>query len=139
MLARFTQIDYDREVALVAIDEDSANRQYSSGLPESLEIRMERRVNLPFWWGMPGKARALVRSLLEKCLSIAEKQGFKTVHGIVLQANRNMLALGKKLGFEAKRDLDDGDNRLVIHFEGDPIRNHHRASPKKRMIKSFVR
>jgi acetyltransferase len=59
-------------------------------------------------------------NLLEKCLSIAEKQGFKTVHGIVLQANRNMLALGKKLGFEAKRGLDAGDNRLVIHFEEGP-------------------
>ena len=57
-------------------------------------------------------------SLLEKCLSIAEKQGFKTVHGIVLKENRNMLALGKKLGFEAKIDLDSGENRLVIHFEG---------------------
>jgi hypothetical protein len=27
-----------------------------------------------------------------------------------------MLALGKKLGFEAKRNLDGGDSELVIHF-----------------------
>ena len=57
-------------------------------------------------------------NLLEKCLSIAEKRGFKTVHGIVLEENRNMLALGKKLGFEAKRKLDGGDNELVIDFGG---------------------
>ena len=31
MLARFTQIDYDREIALVAIDEDSGNRQNAGG------------------------------------------------------------------------------------------------------------
>ena len=55
-------------------------------------------------------------NLLEKCLSIAEKQGFKTVHGIVLKENRNMLALGKKLGFEIKRDADSEDKKLVIHF-----------------------
>ena len=51
--------------------------------------------------------------------SVSEKQGFKTVHGIVLRENRNMLALGKKLGFEIKRDPDSGDNELVIHFGGN--------------------
>jgi hypothetical protein len=30
-----------------------------------------------------------------------------------------MLALGKKLGFEIKRDADAGDNELVIHFGGN--------------------
>ena len=54
-----------------------------------------------------------------KCLSIADKQGFKTIHGIVLHENRNMLALGKELGFELKRDPDSGDNALVIHFGGN--------------------
>jgi acetyltransferase len=41
------------------------------------------------------------------------------VHGIVLHENKNMLALGKKLGFEIKRDPDSGDNELVIHFGRD--------------------
>jgi len=27
--------------------------------------------------------------------------------------------LGKKLGFEIKRDPDSGDNELVIHFGGN--------------------
>jgi acetyltransferase len=60
-------------------------------------------------------------SLLEKCLSIAEKRGFETVHGIVLQDNRNMLALGEKLGFEIKREPDSGDNELVIRFRGNRL------------------
>ena len=65
------------------------------------------------------QGKGIGSNLLEKCLSIAEKQGFKTVHGIVLRENRNMLALGKKLGFEIKRDPDCGDNELVIHFGGN--------------------
>jgi len=56
---------------------------------------------------------------LEKCLSIAKKQGFESVYGIVLHENRNMLALGKKLGFEIKRDADSEDNELVIHLGGN--------------------
>jgi acetyltransferase len=30
-----------------------------------------------------------------------------------------MLALGKKLGFDIKREPDSGDNELVIHFGGN--------------------
>lgn len=37
---------------------------------------------------------------------------------IVLRENRNMLALGKKLGFDIKREPDSGDKELVIHFRG---------------------
>jgi len=42
MLARFTHIDYDREVAM---DEDARPTE-CRGLPESLAMRMERRLNL---------------------------------------------------------------------------------------------
>ncbi|MEJ2643242.1 MAG: GNAT family N-acetyltransferase, partial [Desulfosarcinaceae bacterium] len=118
MLARFTQIDYDREIALVAIDEDSQ--------PESM-LGVARIIGDPD--GKTGEFAVLVgdawqgkgigSNLLEKCLSIAEKQGFQTVHGVVLHENRNMLALGKKLGFDIKRDPESGENRLVIHFGGD--------------------
>jgi acetyltransferase len=46
-------------------------------------------------------------NLLEKCLSIAEKQGFETVHGIVLHENRNMLALGKSWGLTLKETIPE--------------------------------
>jgi acetyltransferase len=55
-------------------------------------------------------------SLLEKCLSIAEKRGFQTVHGIVLSENQSMLALGKKLGFQVKKNPDSSEFELVIRF-----------------------
>jgi acetyltransferase len=76
MLARFTQIDYDREIALVAIDEESQ--------PDRL-LGVARIIGDPD--GKSGEFAALVgdawqgkgigSNLLEKCLSIAEKQGFK--------------------------------------------------------------
>jgi acetyltransferase len=117
MLARFTQIDYDREIALVAIDEDSPTDSMlgvARIIGDADGTTGEFAVLVADAW----QGQGIGGNLLEKCLSIAEKQGFETVHGLVLQENRNMLALGKKLGFEAKKDLDAGDNRLVIHFEG---------------------
>lgn len=52
--------------------------------------------------------------LLEKCLKIAEKQGFRQVHGFVLRENKSMLALGEKLGFQAKTSADGQEIELVI-------------------------
>jgi acetyltransferase len=118
MLARFTQIDYDREIALVAIDEDSQ--------PENL-LGVARIIGDPdaktgefaVLVGDAWQGKGIGSNLLEKCLSIAEKQGFQTVHGVVLHENRNMLALGKKLRFDIKRDPESEEKRLVIHFGGD--------------------
>ena len=117
MLARFTQIDYDREIALVAIDEDSETGSML-GVARIIGDSDGKTGEFAVLVGGAWQGKGIGGNLLEKCLSIAEKQGFKTVHGIVLKENRNMLALGKKLGFGAKRDLDAGENRLVINFEG---------------------
>ena len=117
MLARFTQIDYDREIALVAIDEESET-DTMLGVARIIGDADGRTGEFAVLVGDAWQGQGIGGNLLEKCLSIAAKQGFDTVHGIVLKENKNMLALGKKLGFEAKRDLDAGDNRLVIHFGG---------------------
>ena len=118
MLARFTQIDYDREIALVAIDEDSET-DCMLGVARIIGDADGKTGEFAVLVGDAWQGKGIGSNLLEKCLSIAEKQGFESVHGIVLHENRNMLALGKKLGFDIKREPDSGDNELVIHFRGN--------------------
>jgi acetyltransferase len=118
MLARFTQIDYDREIALVAIDEDSQPDRML-GVARIIGDPDRRTGEFAVLVGDAWQGKGIGSNLLEKCLSIAEKQGFQSVHGVVLDENRYMLALGKKLGFSIERNADDGDNELVIHFGGD--------------------
>ena len=118
MLARFTQIDYDREIALVALGEDSETENML-GVARIIGDPDGKTGEFAVLVGDAWQGKGIGSNLLEKCLSIAEKQGFKTVHGIVLKENRNMLALGKKLGFSIERDADDGDNKLVIRLSGD--------------------
>jgi acetyltransferase len=115
MLARFTQIDYDREIALVAIDEDWETDRML-GVARIIGDPDGKTGEFAVLVGDAWQGKGIGSNLLEKCLSIAEKRSFETVHGIVLPENRNMLALGKKLGFEIKRDTDSGDYELVIHF-----------------------
>lgn len=115
MLAKFTQIDYDREIALVAIDEESETDRMLGvariiGDPDGITGEFAVLVG-DAWQG-----KGIGSKLLEKCLSIAGKRGFRTVHGIVLNENKNMIALGKKLGFEITRERESGDNKLVIQL-----------------------
>ncbi|MDX9787972.1 MAG: GNAT family N-acetyltransferase [Desulfobacterales bacterium] len=117
MLARFTQIDYDREIALVAIDEE-AQPDRMLGVARIIGDPDGKTGEFAVLVGDAWQGRGIGSTLLEKCLTIAEKRGFKLVHGIVLKENKNMLMLGKKLGFEINKDPDSGDNELVIHFEG---------------------
>jgi acetyltransferase len=115
MLARFTQIDYDREVALVAIDEDSET-DTMLGVARIIGDPDGKTGEFAVLVGDAWQGKGIGSSLLEKCLSIAEKHGFETITGIVLHENKNMLALGKKLGFEIKKDPGYGDNELVMYF-----------------------
>ena len=116
MLSRFTQIDYDREIALVAIDEDAdAERILGAariiGNPDGTEGEFAVLVG-DAWQG-----KGIGAALLRRCLLIAGKRGFKQVHGIVLKENRNMVALGKKLGFLVKTGDDSGEYDLTIDFD----------------------
>ncbi len=118
MLARFTQIDYDREIALVAIDEDSETERMLGvarvmGDPDG--VTGEFAVLVGDAWQGKGIGAALLRKLL----LIAEKRGFKYIHGIVLRENVKMLALGKKMGFTIKKGEDSGEHELQIRF-GSP-------------------
>jgi acetyltransferase len=122
MLARFTQIDYDREIALVALDEEcdkDSKIDRMLGVARIIGDPDGKTGEFAVLVGDAWQGKGIGSSLLEKCLSIAEKQGFIEVHGIVLKENRNMLALGKKLGFEMKREPDSGDNQLIIRFGGN--------------------
>ena len=95
MLARFTQIDYDREIALVAIDEE-AQTDNILGVARIIGDADGKTGEFAVLVGDAWQGKGIGGNLLEKCLSIAEKQGFESVQGIVLHENRNMLALGKE-------------------------------------------
>jgi acetyltransferase len=121
MLCRFTQIDYDREIALVAIDEDSTVDRILGvariiGDPDGEEGEFAVLIG-DAWQG-----QGIGASLLQKVLLIALKRNFKTIHGIVLQENTHMLALGRKLGFTVNRGKDAGEYQLHIDLSDPELR-----------------
>ncbi len=101
-LIRFTQNDYDREIAIAAI-----------GLPPGPTVMMgvgrlvmtperdsaEFAVIVADRWQRTG----LGKKLLERVIDIAKDNGVRTLSGDVLAENRPMLGLAKKVGFKLLR------------------------------------
>ena len=105
-LSRFTQIDYDREMALIAIVQEEGKeklvgvaRYYTLPDPKSCEFA----IVIADDWQHRGIARRLMAALVE-----AARDGRHTrMIGTVLAENRRMLKFVKSLGFEAEPSAED--------------------------------
>ncbi|HZM33140.1 MAG TPA: bifunctional acetate--CoA ligase family protein/GNAT family N-acetyltransferase [Burkholderiales bacterium] len=94
MLARFTQLDYDRELALVCVagSEFVAVGRYA---PNADGITAEFALVVADAW----QGKGLGRALLERLCRYAREAGYQALYGHILHANRDMLDLAARLGF----------------------------------------
>jgi acetyltransferase len=103
LVARLTQIDYDSEVAMVAIEKiEESERFIGVGRimkSQSSNSGAEFAIVVADSW----QGKGVGAMLLEQCLEIAAGLGIREVWGTVLRENSKMLALGKKLRFRVKR------------------------------------
>jgi acetyltransferase len=113
LLARFTQIDYDREIALVALEE-KASVERILGVARVIGDPDGKKAEFAVMVGDPWQGKGVGAKLLETCLHIAKERGIETVWGIVLRENTQMLALGKKLGFNLSKTEEPGELKLTI-------------------------
>jgi acetyltransferase len=94
MLARFTQLDYDRELALVAVSQDefvAVGRYAPNADGRTAEFAL---VTADAWQG-----KGLGRALLGRLVGAARDAGYEALYGHILGANRDMLDLAERLGF----------------------------------------
>jgi acetyltransferase len=116
-LARFTQIDYEREMAFIAVDDAGRTlgvariAKDSSG--RKAEFAVVVRSNI--------KGRGLGGILLSRLIRHCRDTGVAQVVGQVLQQNTRMLHLAEDLGFRIGPVDEDGirDVTLDLADEGD--------------------
>jgi acetyltransferase len=112
MLIRFTQIDYSREMALIAVSEQhgvevelGVARFAINPDGESCEFA------LVIDDSMHGKG--LGQKLMTALMDAARTKGMKIMEGEVLRNNADMLHLMERLGFEVKTSSDDDSIKSV--------------------------
>ncbi|HYL88694.1 MAG TPA: bifunctional acetate--CoA ligase family protein/GNAT family N-acetyltransferase [Burkholderiales bacterium] len=111
MLARFTQLDYDRELALVALHEGrfiAVGRYVPNPDGETAEFAL---VVADDWQG-----KGLGRQLLERICRYAKAAGYRDLYGHILQANHAMLELARRLGFVEVSRESGSEVTLVRHL-----------------------
>lgn len=116
MLVRFTQLDYNRELALIAVQEKNG---------KEIELGVSRYVMNP-----DGKScefalvvadewqnKGIGSHLLTQLMEAAQERGYHSMVGEILSDNQKMLELVKLLGFHiSNSDEDPGIKLAELHF-----------------------
>jgi acetyltransferase len=117
--SRFTDIDYAKAMAFIALDECSGemlgvarlhdDADASSGLAEfAIIVRSDR------------KGRGLGWQLMQLIVAYARAKGLRAIKGQVLHENRAMLDMCKELGFAIRSD-PDAPSISLVELALDPI------------------
>lgn len=115
MLARFTQVDYDRELALVALARSADGETADEFVGVARYILSADRSVAEFaiviadaWQG-----RGVGRVMLERLADAARGNGVTRLEGTVLRSNVNMLRFVTGRGFATRDDADDPEQVVV--------------------------
>ena len=112
MLARFTRIDYPRDLALIVTcseggreREIAAARYVALGAPGQCEFALTVADG---WQG-----RGVGYRLMQTLMRFAREAGFERMDGYVLAANHKMIELMRALGFELRPSEEGPQVRLA--------------------------
>ncbi|WP_273860575.1 bifunctional acetate--CoA ligase family protein/GNAT family N-acetyltransferase [Photobacterium sp. GSS17] len=120
-LANFTQIDYDREMAFVAVREEI--NKNGEAVPSIIGVT--RALSDPD--NIEAEFAILVRSdlkgiglgsiLMNKIIRYSRERGLKRMTGITMPSNRGMIMLAQKVGFEIDVQMEDGIVEMLLPLE----------------------
>jgi acetyltransferase len=113
MLARLTQVDYDRELALLALQPLPATSTGTDGGERMLGVaryspnpdRDSCEFALAIGDAMQG--HGIGHLLMTRLMQAAREAGYRRMNGSVLRVNDRMLTLGRTLGFRMRYEADD--------------------------------
>ncbi len=120
MLARFTQIDYDREIAMVAIREGNGQEEEMLAVGRIIKGLDPSLAEFAILVGDRWHGKGIGAALLRWCLKIAKSQGVRHIWGTVVSDNTQMIALGRKLKFKIQRQPDSGEYEFKMDLDQLP-------------------
>ena len=120
MLARYTLIDYDREMALVAVHRDRKLQDDGSFVETERIIGVSRYITNPDQTTCEFSlvvaddyaGQGLGSRLMLSIMDVARSKGLAEIEGLVLANNDGMLRLMRSLGFAVNAFPEDADFKL---------------------------
>jgi acetyltransferase len=119
-LIRFCHLDYDRDMALVAVHRDSAGRPHIVGVsryslhPETGSAEFAAIVT-DVW-----QSKSIGWNLMGRLIDVARLNGIKKLVGPILRENDTMLQLVQELGFTIEPTEDSTIVQAVLNLaEGE--------------------
>lgn len=116
-MARLAQIDYAREMAFIAVANNSQQQEEILGVvrveidPDNLQAEFAMAVRSEL------KGIGLGSRLLEKMIAYCRSQNTQEIIGCTMLENAGMANVARKLGFTVRYNRDDGliDMKLALH------------------------
>ena len=109
MIGRFTQVDYDRELALLALTDDaqSPGGHAIAGIARYIANLDHATAEFAIVVADEWQGRGVASQLMQALIACAKRKGLRSLHGVVLRSNQNMLHFVQRLGFVVQEDADD--------------------------------
>ncbi len=112
MLVRFTQIDYSREMALVAVAEESG-REVELGVTRFAINPDGESCDFALVIADRMRGKGLGHKLMTALMDAARSKGLKLMEGEVLKSNASMLKLMQRLNFSIENSAEDDSVKKV--------------------------
>lgn len=116
-MARLAQIDYAREMAFVAVADNSQQQEEILGVvrvqidPDNIQAEFAMAIRSEL------KGIGLGARLLQKMIDYCRSQGIQEIKGCTMLENSGMANLARKLGFTVKFNRDDGLIDMVLSLQ----------------------
>ena len=116
MLVRFTQIDYDREMALIAVIEKEGAEdggELQVGVARYTVNPDQHSCEFALTVADDWQGRGIGSQLMNDLMDVARSRGLSEIQGEVLAENHNMISLMQRLDFSIRTDPEDAGLRRV--------------------------
>ncbi len=116
-MTRFTQIDYDREMAFIARGEDQDGIERTLGVVRAATLPDNSMAEFAIALRSDIKRQGLGRILMDKIIRYCDDRKTNRIVGQALADNAGMVGLARAMGFDVKIDHEDDvyDFSLVLH------------------------
>ncbi|HEV3104565.1 MAG TPA: GNAT family N-acetyltransferase, partial [Trinickia sp.] len=124
-LARMTQIDYDREMALIVTQADASGTTHTLGVVRAITDPDNESAEFAVAVRSDQKGKGFGRLLMQRIIAYVRSRGTRWIVGDVLRENAAMLALAQACGFS----VEPTDDPAVLHVRLAVAKDNFKHEP----------